>query len=383
MVAGQVGCFGGDSIAAGLCTHLIVTPQGRIGLNGPAVIEQEAGVAEFDSSDRALIWAIDGGEQRHALGLADTLVPDDVDALRGAVREALDRRRAPAGPAPKRTPRCDRLPAGRCSTRRTRRPRRSCAALWGRDDAPIEPHAGAAAHGRRRRLAGVAHGWPRWRAPSRRRSSPRCCAPTPATRVYLAVVPDPDNPFHRARSGEVGLTESLALAQTIRQIMAEDAAAPQRRAIVAVVDLPSQAYGRIEEMAGLHQTIAAAVDAYAAARVAGHPVVAIVVGKALSGGFLAHGLQAQQILALDDPGVEIHAMHKAAAARITLRTVAELDELGKTVLPISYDVRDWAQLGFCDGLLAVQDADAPTAEDTAVVGGAVTDGDRGRAAGAA
>ena len=68
-----------------MCTHLIVTPQGRIGLNGPAVIEQEAGVAEFDSSDRALIWAIDGGEQRHALGLADTLVPDDVDALRGAV----------------------------------------------------------------------------------------------------------------------------------------------------------------------------------------------------------------------------------------------------------------------------------------------------------
>src|SRR6185312_3568862 len=61
VVAGQVGCFGGDSLAAA-CTHLIVTPQGRIGLNGPAVIEQEAGMAEFDSSDRALIWAIDGGE---------------------------------------------------------------------------------------------------------------------------------------------------------------------------------------------------------------------------------------------------------------------------------------------------------------------------------
>ena len=92
--------------------------------------------------------------------------------------------------------------------------------------------------------------------------------------------------------------------------------------------------------------MAAAVDAYHAARVAGHPVVAIVVGTALSGGFLAHGLQANQILALDDPGVEIHAMHKAAAARITLRTVEELDELAKTILPMSYDVRDWAQAGF-------------------------------------
>ena len=77
VVAGEVGSFGGMSIAAGLCTRLIITPQGRIGLNGPAVIEQEAGIDEFDSSDRALIWSIDGGEQRAAIGLADKLVADD------------------------------------------------------------------------------------------------------------------------------------------------------------------------------------------------------------------------------------------------------------------------------------------------------------------
>jgi biotin-independent malonate decarboxylase gamma subunit len=56
-------------------------------------------------------------------------------------------------------------------------------------------------------------------------------------------------------------------------------------------------------------------------------------------------------------------MHKAAAARITLRTVDELDELAKTVVPLSYNVRDWAQLGLCDGLLNVSDADHPTADD--------------------
>ena len=89
VVAGTVGSFGGMSIAAGLCTRLIVTPQARIGLNGPAVIEQEGGVDEFDSSDHALIWAVDGGEQRHAIGLADDARPRRRRPLRAAVIEAL------------------------------------------------------------------------------------------------------------------------------------------------------------------------------------------------------------------------------------------------------------------------------------------------------
>jgi malonate decarboxylase beta subunit len=125
-------------------------------------------------------------------------------------------------------------------------------------------------------------------------------------------------------------------------------------------------------MAGLHQAIAAAVDATEAARVAGHPIVALVVGQALSGGFLAHGLQASQILALDDPGVVIHAMHRQAAAHITLRTVAQLDELGKTIPPLSYDVRVWATLGFCDSLLNVGSAESPTHDDVQTVAQAIS-----------
>src|SRR5690606_36697794 len=44
VVAGSVGCFGGMSIAAGLCSYLLVTQEARLGLNGPQVIEQEAGL---------------------------------------------------------------------------------------------------------------------------------------------------------------------------------------------------------------------------------------------------------------------------------------------------------------------------------------------------
>jgi malonate decarboxylase beta subunit len=86
VVAGMVGCFGGMGIAAGLCTDLVMTRQGRLGLNGPEVIEQEAGVEELDSKDRALIWSIIGGEQRTAAGLADQLVEDDASVVGDAVR---------------------------------------------------------------------------------------------------------------------------------------------------------------------------------------------------------------------------------------------------------------------------------------------------------
>ncbi len=89
VVAGMVGCFGGMSLAASLCSYLIVTPQARIGMNGPEVIEQEAGIEELDSSDRRLIWSLIGGEQRYDIGQADVLVEDDADAIATAVRAAF------------------------------------------------------------------------------------------------------------------------------------------------------------------------------------------------------------------------------------------------------------------------------------------------------
>ncbi|MCI2421916.1 biotin-independent malonate decarboxylase subunit beta [Saccharopolyspora sp. K220] len=372
VVAGEVGSFGGVSIAAGLCTHLIVTPQGRIGLDGPAVIEQEAGIAEFDSSDRALIWAIDGGEQRRALGLAETLVPDDANAIRDAVRASLA-----AGPREPGTHRSERLDvlATRLATLDPAHPPApgDLRASWGQDYAPLRTGTESpSTRGKSTPPRSRGRTWLRTLADADPvEVIPSVLRADTADAVHLSVVPDPDNPFYRARGGEVGLTECLALARTIREVVREDSDAERRRAIVAVVDLASQAYGRIEEMAGLHQAIATTVDAYWTARTVGHPLVAVVVGTALSGGFLAHGLQAQQILALDDPQVEIHAMHKPAAARITMRTVEELDELAKKIAPLSYDVRDWAGLGFCDGLLSVNDADAPTTKDASTVRDAV------------
>jgi malonate decarboxylase gamma subunit len=198
----------------------------------------------------------------------------------------------------------------------------------------------------------------------------------------LAIVPDPQNRFPRARHGELGLDEGWALAHHVREAVAADGAlhspvqntgslrslrSVARRPIIAVVDVQSQAYGRLEALLGIHLSLAAAADAYATARTAGHPVVALIVGTALSGGLLAHGDQAHRLLALDDPQVMVQAMRKESAARVTRRTVEELDELGKTVIPMAYDIRQFAKLGLLHELITEINADSPSAAQIARV----------------
>jgi malonate decarboxylase beta subunit len=89
LIAGPVGCFGGMSLAAGVSSYIVMTPEGRLGLNGPEVIEEESGVEEFDASDRSLIWSIYGGQQRYDQGLADVLINDDADKMATTIRDLI------------------------------------------------------------------------------------------------------------------------------------------------------------------------------------------------------------------------------------------------------------------------------------------------------
>jgi biotin-independent malonate decarboxylase gamma subunit len=200
---------------------------------------------------------------------------------------------------------------------------------------------------------------------------------------FLCVVPDPDGRFPRARQGEVGLEEAWTLAARVREAIDADTAADAdagpgdtsapasaraaRRPLIAIVDVKSQAYGRREEIAAIYLAAAAAADAYASARMAGHPVIALIAGSALSGAFLAHGYQANRILAFDDAGVMVHAMHKEAAARVTRRSVAALEALGARIAPLSYDIHGYAKLGLLHKLLHVEQPDTPSARDVEMV----------------
>jgi len=67
----------------------VVTREARLGLNGPQVIEQEAGLEEYDSRDRPFIWSLTGGEQRFNSGLADRYVADDVAQIQQTVSALL------------------------------------------------------------------------------------------------------------------------------------------------------------------------------------------------------------------------------------------------------------------------------------------------------
>ena len=175
---------------------------------------------------------------------------------------------------------------------------------------------------------------------------------------FLAIVPDPDDRFPCASQGQVGLQEGWNVAKQVRDAIQADENG-EERAIIAIVDVPSQAYGRREELLGIFLAAAAATDAYVSARLAGHPVISLLVGHAISGGFLTHGAQGNRLLALNDPGVMIHAMAKNAAALVTRRTVEELDKLAEAVIPMSYKIEDYAKLGTLYKLIDGVNADSP------------------------
>lgn len=184
---------------------------------------------------------------------------------------------------------------------------------------------------------------------------------------FVVVVPDKNNPYPRATHGETGLLEGWTLAKVITEVIKEDALQEEKRPIIAIIDVPSQAYGRREEALGIHQSLAGAAGAYAKARLAGHPVVGLMVAKAMSGAFLAHGYQANVLIAFDDEKVMTHAMGKESAARITLRSVEALEKLTATIPPMAYDIESYATLGLLSKLMKIADPDNATNADIQAV----------------
>ena len=364
IIPGRVGAFGGMSITAGLCTTLIATNKARLGLNGPEVIEQEAGVMEFDSSDQALIWNTIGSNQRLKTGLVDAVVEDDTEAIIHTIDSFLT---AKANPA--KTEQIDfyltLLNDIDLSLEWT--PEKYTAYFKklqpAQQTVPMAREGNSASSNSRgykwfSYLTGIVHptsSVPSVLAADIEKNGQLC--------RYISIVPDPNNKFPRGRDGEVGLLEGWTVAQVVRDVIQQDENKEIKRPIVAIIDVPSQAYGYKEELIGINLALAASADAYATARQKGHPVIGLIVGNAISGGFLAHGLQSNRLIALDDETITIQAMSKASAARITKRTIAELEEATKKVPAMAYDVRSYSTLGALYKLVSNIKPDQPTEQN--------------------
>jgi malonate decarboxylase gamma subunit len=133
-------------------------------------------------------------------------------------------------------------------------------------------------------------------------------------------------------AGIIGLEEGYKMALAVYHSIKVDKEKPlaEKRPLVLIVDTPGNGAGKQEEIFGMNKSTGAYQMALAEARKAGHPIVAIVVGRAISGGFLCHGLQADHVLSLGPKfNTMIHVMPITSIARITKLDIEWLQELAE------------------------------------------------------
>ena len=134
-------------------------------------------------------------------------------------------------------------------------------------------------------------------------------------------------------AGVIGLEEGYKMATAVYKTIEADAGKPaaEKRPLVLIVDSPGNGPGKIEEIFGMNKSTGAYQLALTEARQHGHPVVAMIIGRAISGAFLCHGLQADRILTLSKEfGTMIHVMPLSSIARITKMDIETLEELSKS-----------------------------------------------------
>lgn len=90
LIGSKVGCFGGMGFVAAATDVIIMSEDGRLGLTGPEVIEQEMGKEEFDSANRALVYRTTGGRHKYLIGDCNYLVKGSVQSFREALQEVVE-----------------------------------------------------------------------------------------------------------------------------------------------------------------------------------------------------------------------------------------------------------------------------------------------------
>ncbi|MHC1605198.1 MAG: biotin-independent malonate decarboxylase subunit beta [Candidatus Methanofastidiosia archaeon] len=90
VIGSSLGAYGAQGFVCLSADIVIANDNGRIGLTGPDVIQQEVGKDEFDASDRALIWRTMGARSKYILGDVDYLLKDTIKTFRNKIIEIAD-----------------------------------------------------------------------------------------------------------------------------------------------------------------------------------------------------------------------------------------------------------------------------------------------------
>lgn len=114
---------------------------------------------------------------------------------------------------------------------------------------------------------------------------------------------------------------ALRIADAVLDAVARDDTTP----IVFIADTSGQALSRHEELLGLNGAFAHVARCVDLARRRGHPIVTLVHGEAVSGGFLAFGMLADRVCAL--PAAQVRVMDLRAMARVTKIPLERLQAL--------------------------------------------------------
>lgn len=149
-------------------------------------------------------------------------------------------------------------------------------------------------------------------------------------------------------AGVIGLEEGFKMATAVYRTMVADLDKPvaEKRPLVLIVDTPGNGPGKVEEIVGMNKSTASYQLALAEARKAGHPIIAMVIGRAISGAFLCHGLQADHILSLGKEfGTMIHVMPITSISRITKLDIERLEALSTSNPVFAAGVNFFYRLG--------------------------------------
>lgn len=159
-------------------------------------------------------------------------------------------------------------------------------------------------------------------------------------------------------AGIIGMEEAYKMATAVyASIEADKDREPgKKRPLVLIVDSPGNGPGKTEEIFGMNKATGAYQLALTEARQKGHPVIAMIIGRAISGAFLCHGLQADRILSLSrEYGTMIHVMPITSIARITKRDIETLEELSKSNPVFASGAEFFYKLGGLEEIVEVAD----------------------------